>query len=47
MRDFTVLEDRIAALKWLVDEQEKRFIEKKYKNLQLSGYYWFDRGDRL
>ena len=41
MRDFTVLEDRIAALKWLVDEQEKRFIEKKYKNLQLSGYYWF------
>ena len=41
MRDFTVLEDRIAALKWLVDEQERRFCEKKYKNLQLSGYYWF------
>ena len=39
--DFTVLEDRIAALKWLVDEQEQRFIEKKYKHLELAGYYWF------
>ena len=41
MRDFTVLEDRIAALKWLIDEQEARFKEKNYKHLDLVGYYWF------
>lgn len=41
MRDFAVLEDRLAALKWLIDEQEERFREKKYEHLELSGYYWF------
>lgn len=39
--DFTVLEDRIAALKWLIDEQEERFKAKNYKHLDLVGYYWF------
>lgn len=39
--DFTVLEDRIAALKWLIDEQEERFRAKNYKHLDLVGYYWF------
>lgn len=41
MRDFAVLEDRIAAMKWLIDEQEERFYAKKYEHLQLSGFYWF------
>lgn len=41
MRDFTVLEDRIAAIKWLIDEQEERFYAKKYKHIDLSGFYWF------
>ena len=40
-RDFTILEDRKAALKWLIDEQYERFNEKKYKHLDLKGYYWF------
>ncbi len=39
--DFALLEDRKAALKWLVDEQYKRFAEKNYKHLDLKGYYWF------
>ncbi len=39
--DFTLLEDRKAALKWLIDEQYKRFNEKQYKHLDLKGYYWF------
>lgn len=39
--DFTVPEDRIAALKWLIDEQEERFRAKNYKHLDLVGYYWF------
>lgn len=39
--DFRILEDRIAALNWFVDEQERRFREKKYRHLELAGYYWF------
>lgn len=39
--NFELLEDRKAALKWLIDEQYRRFCEKKYKHLDLKGYYWF------
>ena len=39
--DFSKLEDRKAGLKWLIDEQYKRFIEKNYKHIELKGYYWF------
>lgn len=39
--DFSCVEDRKAALKWLIDEQYKRFNEKEYKHLELKGYYWF------
>ncbi len=39
--DFSKLEDRKAAIKWLIDEQFKRFNEKNYKHLELKGYYWF------
>lgn len=39
--DFALLEDRKAALKWLIDEQYRRFNEKQYKHLDLKGYYWF------
>ncbi|MBO5915137.1 MAG: DUF4855 domain-containing protein [Clostridia bacterium] len=40
-RDFSLVEDRKAALKWLIDEQYARFNEKQYKHLELKGYYWF------
>lgn len=40
-RDLSVLEDRIAVLKWLIDEQERRFREKQYTHIDLAGYYWF------
>ena len=39
--NFANLEDRKAALKWLIDEQLARFNAKKYKHLDLKGYYWF------
>ena len=39
--NFTKLEDRKAGLKWLIDEQYRRFVEKNYKHLELKGYYWF------
>ena len=39
--NFTKLADRKAGLKWLIDEQYRRFVEKNYKHLELKGYYWF------
>lgn len=39
--DFENLEDRKTALRWFIDEQVKRFEEKKYEHLTLNGFYWF------
>ncbi len=39
--DFTVAANRMKAIKWYVEEIEKRFEEKGYKNIQLVGYYWW------
>ncbi|MBQ4316867.1 MAG: DUF4855 domain-containing protein [Clostridia bacterium] len=39
--NFANLEDRQAGVKWLIDEQYRRFKEKNYKHLDLKGYYWF------
>ena len=36
----TVLADRKKAIKWCIDEQEKRFKEANYKHLELAGFYW-------
>ncbi|MBP5230383.1 MAG: DUF4855 domain-containing protein [Clostridia bacterium] len=41
MLDFRKAEDRIAAMKWFIDEQAARFREKNYRRLELSGFYWF------
>jgi hypothetical protein len=39
--DFSKLEDRKAAIKWLIDEQIKGFKAKGYQNIELKGFYWF------
>ncbi len=39
--DFSKKEDRLAATKWMVAEQEKMFKAQNYKNLELAGFYWF------
>ncbi len=39
--DFSNLEDRKTALKWLIDEQLSGFNNKKYEHLTLNGFYWF------
>lgn len=48
--DFSKLEDRKAGVKWLIDEQVRKFKEKGYQNLELKGFYWFteeiDFGDQ-
>ena len=39
--NFNRLEDRKKAVKWLIDEQIKRYNEGSYENLQFKGFYWF------
>ena len=40
--DFTKLNDRIKCLKWMIDENLKRFNEGNYENLELAGFYWLE-----
>lgn len=39
--DFAKGEDRLAAVKWFVDESLKRWKKAGYKNLELEGFYCF------
>lgn len=39
--NFSDVEDRKAALKWLIDEQYEGFKKKNYKHITLNGFYWF------
>lgn len=39
--NFSRLEDRKAALHWIVDEAIARFCERHYEHLRLGGFYWF------
>ncbi len=39
--DFTRLDDRKAAVRWLVNEQLNRFKAGGFDNLLLTGFYWF------
>ena len=41
MRDLSVLEDRLAALRWMADESIRQFNEKHFEHVSLSGFYWF------
>ena len=38
--DFNNTEDRIAAVKWWVDEVIARWDRGAYKNLEFAGFYW-------
>ncbi len=40
--DLSVHEDRKYAIKWIIDEQVKRFNENEYKNTKLIGFYWLE-----
>ncbi len=40
--DFSKLEDRKYALKWMIDEQIARFEQRGYKHLDLVGFYWLE-----
>lgn len=42
--DFGRLEDRKAALRWMVDEAIARFRSRGYEHLRLGGFYWFTEG---
>lgn len=38
--DLGKLDDRLVAVKWYIDQLEKRWGRKKYKYLELDGFYW-------
>ncbi|MBQ1205830.1 MAG: DUF4855 domain-containing protein, partial [Clostridia bacterium] len=40
--NFSKMEDRKYAVKWMIDEQTKRFEQRGYKNLDLVGFYWLE-----
>ncbi len=40
--DFTKMEDRKYAVKWIIDEQLKLFNERDYQHLDLIGFYWLE-----
>lgn len=40
--DFNRQADQIKAAQWYIDQLMSRFKKAKYKNLELSGFYWVD-----
>lgn len=40
--NFTDINDRKAAIKWIIDEYVRRYKEKNTKNTVLGGFYWFE-----
>lgn len=38
--DFSSDRDRILACKWYIDEVRRQFYSKKYRNVELAGFYW-------
>ena len=40
--NFSKLEDRKYALKWMIDEQIAKFEARGYKHLDLVGFYWLE-----
>lgn len=38
--DFNKAEDRIAATRWFIDKTLDKWRKKKYKHIQLEGFYW-------
>ena len=42
IEDFSKIEDRKTAIKWIIDEQLSRFEAGGYDNLDLLGFYWYE-----
>ena len=40
--NFSKMEDRKYAVKWMIDEQISLFNQRGYKNLDLVGFYWLE-----
>lgn len=40
--NFSKIEDRKKAIKWIIDTQFQRFKNGNYTNLNLVGFYWFE-----
>lgn len=44
--DFSLDKDRITASKWFINEVLKRWNKKKYKYIELAGFYYFKENNR-
>ncbi len=40
--DFSKLDDRKYAIKWMIDEQLKLYNDRGYEHLELIGFYWLE-----
>lgn len=40
--DFARIGDMKKAVKWMIDEQMRRYREGNYANTELGGFYWFE-----
>lgn len=40
--DFSKRQDQLAVLHWYIQELTTRFKQRKYKNLELAGFYWVE-----
>lgn len=40
--DFSKMDDRKYAVKWMIDEQLRLYNEANYENLELVGFYWLE-----
>ena len=40
--NFSNMEDRKYAVKWMIDEQVSLFNDKEYEGLELVGFYWLE-----
>lgn len=38
--DFSLAADRVAAVKWYIDQVREAFYARKYENVELAGFYW-------
>lgn len=43
--DMTKPEDRIAAVKWFIDETMERWKQEGYTELDFAGFYWLHEGE--
>ena len=45
--DFSNEVDRVASIRWLIDEEIRIFNNRNYRNIRLVGFYWFTEETKM